>query len=142
MLKKILLFTLLISTSFVQAKTKEKTVPKNVLGQELTSAGSSHKTGFYRDGFCNTGPDDQGIHVVAATMTKEFLEYSKSKGNDLMTPIGNGSFPGLKPGDNWCLCAARWKEAYDAGVAPKVILEATHEKALEFTTLHELKQGK
>ena len=94
--------------------------------------------GFYRDGFCNTGPDDPGVHAVAATMTREFLDYSKFKGNDLITPVEGGHFPGLKPGDKWCLCAARWKEAYDAGVAPKVILESTHERALEFTTIEAL----
>ncbi len=112
---------------------------KNVLGHELKPVGGEFPMGFYRDGFCHTGPNDKGVHVIAATMTKEFLDYSRSKGNDLMTPIPGSKFPGLKPGDKWCLCAARWKEAHDAGVAPKVILEATHERALEFVTLDQLK---
>ena len=113
---------------------------KNVLGGDLAQAGSSHTTGFYRDGFCSTGPDDHGVHVIAAEVTREFLEYSKAQGNDLMTPASG--FPGLKPGDRWCLCASRWKEAYDAGVAPPVTLEATHEKALRYTTLEQLKTPK
>jgi uncharacterized protein len=112
---------------------------KNVLGTELQMAGKSPITGFYRDGFCSTGIDDRGIHVVAAVVTDKFLQYSKSRGNDLITPYPAYGFPGLKAGDKWCLCAARWKEAYDAGVAPPVVLEATHEKALEYATLEELK---
>lgn len=115
---------------------------KNVLGTDLKIAGTSPLTGFYRDGFCSTGVADRGIHVVAAVVTDEFLQYSKARGNDLITPYPAYGFPGLKAGDKWCLCAARWKEAYDAGVAPPVVLEATHEKALEFATLEELKNGK
>lgn len=115
---------------------------KNVLGTDLKIAGTSPLTGFYRDGFCSTGTADRGIHVVASVVTDEFLQYSKVHGNDLITPYPAYGFPGLKAGDKWCLCAARWKEAYDAGVAPPVILEATHEKALEYATLEELKKGK
>ncbi len=115
---------------------------KNVLGTELQIAGTSPITGFYRDGFCSTGTDDRGIHVVAAIVTDNFLQYSKARGNDLITPYPAYGFPGLKAGDKWCLCAARWKEAYDAGVAPPVVLEATHEKALEYATLEELRGEK
>ena len=115
---------------------------KNVLGTELQIAGTSPITGFYRDGFCSTGTADRGIHVVAAVVTDDFLQYSKAHGNDLITPYPAYGFSGLKAGDKWCLCAARWKEAYEAGVAPPVILEATHEKALEFATLEELKGKK
>lgn len=115
---------------------------KNVLGTELQIAGTSPITGFYRDGFCSTGTADRGIHVVAAVLTDKFLNYSKAHGNDLITPSPTYGFPGLKAGDKWCLCAARWKEAYDAGVAPPVVLEATHEKALQYATLEELKGEK
>ncbi len=115
---------------------------KNVLGTALQVAGTDPVTGFYRNGFCSTGDDDAGVHVIAAVITEEFLDYSKSMGNDLITPFPQYDFPGLKPGDTWCLCAKRWKQAYNAGVAPSVILEATHEKALEFATLQELKNTK
>lgn len=104
---------------------------KNVLGTALKACCYAPKTGFYRDGFCKTGPEDVGTHVVCAIMTEEFLVYTKSQGNDLSTPIKMYQFPGLKPGDKWCLCASRWKQAYKAGKAPDVLLEATHEKALE-----------
>ena len=97
-------------------------------------------TGFYRDGCCNTGPDDLGVHTVCALMTAEFLEFSRARGNDLSTPVPESGFPGLKPGDRWCLCAARWKEALDAGMAPRVVLTATHEATLEFVSLDELKK--
>lgn len=115
---------------------------KNVLGTSLQIAGTSPMTGYYRDGYCSAGADDKGVHVIAAEVTEEFLQYSKSKGNDLITPYPAYGFQGLKAGDKWCLCAARWKEAYDANVAPPVILEATHEKALEFATLKEIKSVK
>ena len=111
---------------------------KNVLGTDLQIAGTNPLTGYYRDGFCSTGNADRGVHVIAATLTDEFLQFTKSQGNDLTTPIPQYNFPGLKAGDCWCLCASRWKEAYDAGVAPPVILEATHEKALTFATMKEL----
>ncbi len=104
---------------------------KNVLGTELQLCCNAPKTGFYRDGFCRTGPEDVGTHVVCAIMTEEFLGYTKAQGNDLSTPIPIYQFPGLQPGDKWCLCASRWKQAYKAGKAPEVILEATHEKALQ-----------
>ena len=110
----------------------------NVFGEVLELCCSNPKTGFYRDGFCNTGTSDIGTHVVCAVMTEEFLEFSKSMGNDLITPDYNYRFPGLKPGDKWCLCVLRWKEAYDAGKAPKVKLEATHEKALKYVTIDQL----
>ena len=112
---------------------------KNVLGSPLRIAGTKPMTGYYRDGFCSTGDGDTGVHVVAAVVTDEFLQYSKSQGNDLITPLTAYGFPGLKAGDTWCLCAARWKEAFDAGAAPPVLLEATHEKALRYATLEELK---
>lgn len=108
---------------------------KNVLGGPLKKCCDSPRTGFYRDGFCHTGPQDHGTHVACATVTKEFLEFTKGRGNDLMTPRPEWNFPGLKPGDKWCLCALRWLEAKEAGVAPKLDLEATHEKMLEFTSL-------
>ncbi len=126
-------------------KTMEnKTSPrgKNVLGTELQIAGTDPVTGYYRDGFCTSGAEDRGVHVVAAVLTNAFLEFSKSRGNDLITPIPAYGFPGLKANDKWCLCASRWKEAYDAGVAPPVILEATHEKALRFATLEQLQSVK
>lgn len=104
---------------------------KNILGTELQLCCSNPKTGFFRDGYCNTNHMDQGTHVVCAIVTQAFLEYTKTRGNDLMTPRPEYDFPGLKDGDGWCLCASRWKEAYDAGVATYVKLEATHEKALE-----------
>ncbi len=111
---------------------------KNVLGGPLQPCSTDPFTGFYRDGCCNTGADDAGVHSVCAVMTREFLEFSRSCGNDLSTP-GPG-FPGLKPGDRWCLCAARWQEAFEAGMAPRVILEATHEATLKFVSLEDLRQ--
>ena len=122
-------------------KNRTKTGEKNVLGSDLQIAGTNPLTGYYRDGFCSTGESDRGVHVIAATLTDEFLQFSKSMGNDLITPIPEYNFPGLKAGDCWCLCALRWKEAFDAGVAPPVILEATHEKALEFATIEALKNS-
>jgi hypothetical protein len=98
-------------------------------------------TGFYRDGKCNTGAGDLGAHVVCAQVTEEFLAFSKSRGNDLSTPVPAFNFPGLKPGDRWCLCALRWKEALDAGVAPPVVLSATHASAVEYVSWDELKQN-
>lgn len=111
---------------------------KNVLGEALEPCCTDPMTGFYRDGICRTGAGDAGVHVVCAEMTEEFLSFSKSRGNDLSTPVPAYQFPGLKQGDLWCLCAARWKEAYDAGKAPKVKLSATHISALEFATLEEM----
>ena len=113
-------------------------VPKNVLGGDLEPCGYDPLTGFYRDGCCNTGSDDLGVHVVCARVTAEFLEYSKMVGNDLST--AQAGFVGLQPGDRWCLCAARWKEAFDAGVAPDVVLEATHVRTLEWVDLEDLRR--
>lgn len=115
---------------------------KNVFGADLKIAGTKPVTGYYRDGFCSSGSDDRGVHVIAAVLTADFLRFSKSRGNDLVTPIPAYNFPGLKANDRWCLCATRWKEAFDAGVAPPVILNATHEKALEFVTLEQLQSVK
>mgnify|MGYP006289065617 CR=1 FL=1 len=111
---------------------------KNVLGELLQLCCNDPKTGFYRDGYCHTGPDDMGVHVVCAHMTHDFLKFTKSQGNDLSSPVPAFGFPGLKPGDRWCLCASRWKEAYEAGVAPPVVLAATHEKALQIVSLDQL----
>ena len=116
------------------------TEAKNVLGETLEICCTNPVTGFYRDGFCQTGPRDFGKHVVCAQVTEEFLEFTKSLGNDLSTPMPAYQFPGLKPGDRWCLCAARWQEALEAGVAPPAILSATHEKALEVVSLADLQK--
>ncbi|MEB3294044.1 MAG: DUF2237 domain-containing protein [Synechococcales bacterium] len=113
--------------------------PKNVLGRELQCCCSTPRTGFYRDGFCQTGPQDYGSHTICAQVTQAFLEFSRSRGNDLMTPMPLYDFPGLKPGDKWCLCVSRWQEAWEAGVAPPVVLEACHEKALQVVTLEQLR---
>ena len=112
----------------------------NVRGEKLQKCSDSPKTGFFRDGFCLTGPEDHGTHVACATVTQEFLAFTKSKGNDLITPAPEWSFPGLKPGDKWCLCALRWREAQRAGVAPKLDLKATHQKMLKYAPLAELKE--
>ncbi|RAM53024.1 DUF2237 domain-containing protein [Mastigocladus laminosus UU774] len=116
------------------------TQAKNVLGEPLEVCCTSPMTGFYRDGVCSTGAGDFGVHVVCAEVTEEFLAFTKSRGNDLSTPVPAFDFPGLKPGDRWCLCASRWKEALDAGVAPPVVLSATHASAVEHVSLNELKQ--
>ncbi len=121
-------------------KLNEKTFARNVLGDELETCSRSPVTGFYRDGCCNTGPDDAGAHVVCIEATAEFLAFSKACGNDLSTPHPEWEFPGVKPGDRWCLCALRWKEALDAGMAPKIVLEATHEAMLQVVSLEELKR--
>ncbi len=115
---------------------------KNVYGEPLKPCSHDPVTGFYRTGGCETGPEDAGVHVVCAEVSQEFLEYSKSRGNDLMTPRPEFGFAGLQPGDRWCLCVDRWKEALDAGVAPSVILEATHEKALRVVGLEVLEEHK
>lgn len=112
---------------------------RNVLGTELEPCSLDPLTGFFRDGCCNTGGDDRGLHVVCARMTAEFLEFSRNRGNDLVTPRPEFNFPGLKPGDQWCLCALRWKEAFDAAVAPPVVLQSTHERALDVLTLEQLR---
>lgn len=112
--------------------------PKNVLGTELADCSRSPLTGFFRDGCCRTGPGDFGLHTVCAVMTQDFLEFTKAVGNDLSTPRPEFDFPGLKPGDRWCLCVSRWKEALEAGAAPRVVLEATHASALEWVDLAQL----
>ena len=108
---------------------------RNVLGTTLELCSKSPLTGYLRDGFCKTDQRDQGLHLVAAVMTKEFLDFTKSRGNDLSSPNIAFGFPGLIPGDRWCLCALRWMEAYEANCAPPVILEATNEKALDIIDL-------
>jgi uncharacterized protein (DUF2237 family) len=113
---------------------------RNVLGGPLAECGSKPLTGFYRDGCCNTGRDDLGVHTVCALMTKDFLEFSRARGNDLSTPMPDFGFPGLKAGDRWCLCAARWREALKAGCAPRVVLTATHERTLDYVSLDDLKK--
>jgi uncharacterized protein (DUF2237 family) len=112
----------------------------NVLGGRLEPCSVEPRTGFYRDGCCNTGPEDLGLHVVCARMTVDFLAFSTELGNDLSTPQPETGFPGLKPGDRWCLCAGRWREALDAGVAPPVVLSATHEEALAVVEQDDLKR--
>ena len=112
---------------------------RNVLGEELVPCSLDPVTGFFRNGCCETGPHDTGMHTVCAVMTAEFLSYSRSVGNDLATPRPDLGFAGLKPGDRWCLCAPRWKEALDAGAAPRVVLESTHEETLAIVPLGVLK---
>jgi len=112
---------------------------KNVLGGDLQSCCNDPVTGFYRDGYCRTGSEDMGLHIVCVVVTNEFLEFSASRGNDLSTPRPEMGFPGLEEGDKWCLCALRWKEALEAGVAPQVDLSATHVSALEHISLSDLK---
>ncbi|MBL8516317.1 MAG: DUF2237 domain-containing protein [Betaproteobacteria bacterium] len=111
---------------------------KNVLGGPLTACCFSPLTGYFRDGWCRTADEDRGSHVICAKLTHEFLAFSRARGNDLETPVPEFRFAGLKPGDRWCLCALRWREALLAGVAPPVVLEATHERALQFVSLEEL----
>ena len=150
----VFLFFIVTASLLAQSKNKEncnttlnkdleikimETNQKNVLGTELKLASLDPITGFFRTGFCATDSNDRGIHVVAAVVTDEFLNYSLKQGNDLISPYLASGFPGLKAGDVWCLCALRWKEALKAGVAPPVILEATNIKALEYVTIEELK---
>lgn len=120
--------------------TETDTKPaKNVLGQPLAGCCSDPLTGFYRNGRCDTGPEDVGRHVVCAEMTETFLDFTRKQGNDLSTPVPEFAFPGLKPGDRWCLCASRWKEAMQAGCAPAVHLAGTHMEALEVVRLSDLR---
>ncbi len=145
-------FLLLIPTLTIDAQQCEKSAQgtgmsneadlsgvKNVIGTPLVQCGCAPMTGFHRDGYCRTETRDVGRHTVCAIVTDEFLEFTRQRGNDLSTPAPQFRFPGLKAGDRWCLCVSRWKEAYDAGVAPPVILEATHEQALQTVTLEELR---
>ncbi len=110
----------------------------NVLGGELIPCSLQPLTGFYRDGYCHSGADDEGLHIICTVMTDEFLSFSKTSGNDLSTPHPEFHFPGLKAGDCWCLCALRWVEAFKAGCAPQVILEASSESILEFVDKEDL----
>ena len=119
---------------------RRRAAPKNVFGETLTECCASPLTGFYRDGACNTGPEDVGLHTVCARVDGEFLAFSKAAGNDLSTPVPQFGFAGLQPGDCWCLCAARWKEAFDAGHAPRIRLAATHEATLKIVPLDTLKK--
>lgn len=113
---------------------------KNVLGTELQDCSVNPMTGWFRDGCCRTGQGDVGLHLVCARVTADFLKFSKARGNDLSTPNPQYDFPGLQPGDQWCLCVERWKEALEAGMAPSVVLEATHISALEFVDLEQLQE--
>ena len=119
--------------------TQTKTA-RNVLGTELMTCSKKPMTGFFRDGCCNTSAEDLGAHTVCVELTAEFLAFSKEAGNDLSTPRPEFGFSGLKPGDRWCLCAARWAEALEAGKAPRVVLESTHERTLQFVSLAALQQ--
>lgn len=114
-------------------------MPSNVLGTPLQGCCQNPLAGFYRDGYCRTGPEDRGLHTVCTVMTADFLAFSQARGNDLNTPAPEFDFPGLKPGDRWCLCVARWAEALEAGCAPPVVLEASHVHALEFVDLEDLR---
>ena len=113
---------------------------RNVLGEPLESCSEDPMTGFFRDGCCNTSDEDFGRHTVCIRVTREFLEFSRSRGNDLSTPREEFGFPGLRPGDQWCLCATRWQEALEAGAAPRVLLRATHAATLEIVELEDLKR--
>jgi uncharacterized protein (DUF2237 family) len=118
----------------------ETGVQRNVFGEAVSLCSKSPLTGFFRDGCCNTSDDDAGSHTVCAVMTEEFLAFSKKAGNDLSTAVPEFGFPGLKAGDRWCLCAARWQQALEAGMAPRVVLSATNERALEIVDLSDLKR--
>ena len=114
-------------------------IERNVLGEELEPCGTDPVTGFYRDGCCSTGPEDRGSHTICAVVTAEFLEHQRSIGNDLSTPMPEYHFPGLVPGDRWCVTAANWMRAYDAGAAAPVVLACTHERALDIVPLFALR---
>ena len=122
----------------MSAQPRSKSV--NVFGEELAGCSDNPVTGFFRDGCCNTSDADTGSHTVCVEVTREFLEFSRFRGNDLSTPHPEFRFPGLKPGDRWCLCAARWLEAQEAGMAPRVLLKGTHERALEVVPFDLLKR--
>ena len=117
-----------------------ESIRTNVLGGKLLPCCFSPLTGFYRDGYCRTGPGDHGLHTVCIEATAEFLAFSRVMGNDLTTPIPEYEFPGLQPGDRWCLCVTRWKEALEADMAPAVVLSATHVSALEFVSREDLQR--
>ena len=113
---------------------------KNVFGEPLATCCTSPMTGYFRTGCCDTGPQDAGAHVVCVQVTQAFLDFTRSMGNDLSTPLPAVGFPGLKPGDRWCVCAGRWKQALEAGLAPPVMLTGTHEAALDYVSMSELKK--
>ena len=119
---------------------REAQAALNVLGEPLAPCSLDPLTGFFRDGCCNTGYEDTGIHTVCVRVTAKFLAFSRQRGNDLSTPAPQFGFAGLKPGDQWCLCAGRWKEALDAGLAPPVVLAATHEETLAIVALEDLER--
>lgn len=143
-MRYLLQFLFIVFLGFAEnVQSQDESLGKlNISGTKLQKCGDNPKTGYFRDGFCHTDPSDQGTHVVCAKVTKEFLEFTKTKGNDLTTARSNYNFPGLVPGDNWCLCALRWKEAFINGQAPKINLSATHSKALEFIDMSTLKKFK
>jgi uncharacterized protein (DUF2237 family) len=118
----------------------QREAQRNVFGEPLKSCSERPVTGFYRSGCCHTGPEDLGLHTVCVEVTAEFLAFSKARGNDLSTPHPEFGFSGLEPGDRWCLCAARWREAFEAGSAPRVVLGATHEATLDIVDLQDLKR--
>jgi len=134
----IFLIKILSLTTVILCEEMSANEQKNVLGTELKPCCYDPMTGWYRDGYCKTDGRDQGVHTVCAQMTEQFLNYTKIRGNDLSTPH-LPHFPGLMPGDKWCLCVSRWKEAFDTGYGPKVVLESTHSKSLQVATLAELK---
>lgn len=113
---------------------------RNVFGESIETCSIRPMTGFYRSGCCHTGEEDAGMHTICILATAEFLAFSKMRGNDLSTPLPEFGFPGLQPGDRWCLCAERWKEALEAGMAPRVVLRATHENTLEVVSIEDLKR--
>ncbi len=127
-----------MADGLVSERSRERTA-KNVLGSVLEPCSKDPVTGFYRTGACETGPEDHGVHVVCARVTEEFLQFSRAQGNDLVTPRPEFDFPGLRPGDRWCLCAERWQEALAANVAPPVVLAATHASALRVVSLEDLR---
>ena len=124
----------------VEPKGFGKRPSRNVFGDPLQSCSTAPMTGFFRNGCCDTAPEDMGSHTVCVVLTDAFLQFSKMRGNDLSTPMPDFGFPGLKAGERWCLCAPRWAEAFEAGMAPRVVLRATHEGALEYCTLADLKR--
>ena len=136
MVRKVNILSALLPTCFIQINyligAHAIGDAKNIFGTDLESCSIDPMTGYFRDGYCNTNQRDEGTHVVCAIMTKEFLDFTKAQGNDLSTPNEKYRFPGLKSGDGWCLCALRWKEAYEAGLAPHIKPLATHEKALQY----------
>jgi uncharacterized protein (DUF2237 family) len=127
-----------VSVPMQDRRESDREPARNVLGQPMVACSLRPLTGFFRDGCCSTGPSDTSRHVVCAVVTTAFLAFSKSRGNDLSTPRPEYGFGGLQPGERWCLCVLRWKEAFDAGVAPAVILEATHEAALRYVSIDDL----